>query len=429
MRLGFRDVSIAFPFRYDRRSLTGDWDDVNMVQRGQWQGGGLDGRFRGRLAWLLAMGLSLLVACPTYEDTYTGTYQELDFDPDQEEVVEVEFYRFGANARAMVRTYRRPSLSTLNSPFSPQNQTRCVWTKAEAFDVDSRSFRLWIPPSARYLRTELLGELDVDGLMTLRMTEDGREEASRTVRLGPVKRQPDPDCDQIDDFLVYAFFNGTLDPTRHQLRHPVLAVMWVGVEPIQRDGVVFHVAFNRAEPVIRLENGRQYDADANGFTALDGRAIRLNFSIPPPSERLLVRSGETRYALAHLVVIDDRDREGRFSWEIADEPIVATALQRGRLPDGPEEANGWGRALLFVEGRLSELDRGLQARMEGLEEVDGDGHFYVVEVFYQDDEILALRLPPPVEAGLVIERLKRIPLQMTEDYLSAQGVLLPRLFP
>ncbi|MFU8805268.1 MAG: hypothetical protein ACNA8W_15755, partial [Bradymonadaceae bacterium] len=135
------------------------------------------------------------------------------------------------------------------------------------------------------------------------------------------------------------------------------------------------------------------------------------------------------YALAHLVVIDDRDSEGRFSWEISEEPIVATALQKGRLPNAPEWANGWGKALLFVEGKLSELDDGLTMRMEGLEEVDGSGHFYVVEIYFEDDDIRMLRLPAPAEAGLVSDQARRVPLKITEDYLGARGVLLPRLFP
>lgn len=369
------------------------------------------------------------VACPTYEDSYTGTYQEVDYDPDQDEIIEVDFYRFGNSARAMVRYFKRPSLSTITSPFASQNQTRCVWTKSDAFEDENRSFNLSISPSARYMRTELRGRIGDDASMALRITEEGREEAARSLRLVSVSDRPDPGCDQVDDFLVYTFFEGTLNTERHQMRNPVLAVMWVGVEPVQRDGITFYVAFNRAEPVIRLEPGRQFDRQANGFPLIDGRAIRLNFSIPPPSERLLVGSGNTRYALAHLVVIDDRDSEGRFSWEISEEPIVATSLQRGRLPDAPEDSNGWGKALLFVEDKLSDLDIRLQSKMEGIADVDGDGHFYVVDVFYQDDEVLSLRLPPPAQTGVVLDRLRRVPLQVTEDYLNAQGVLLPRLFP
>ncbi|MFU8807417.1 MAG: hypothetical protein ACNA8W_26645, partial [Bradymonadaceae bacterium] len=251
-----------------------------------------------------------------------GTYQEIDFEPHQDEVVSVEFYRFGGDSRAMVRYFKRTSLSAAATPFAPQNQTRCVWTKTDAFDEDSLSFSLSISPTARHFRTEVNGRIGDDGAMSLQIIEEGLDKEIRPIRLIKVSDDPRPDCDQIDDFLVYTFFEGTLDPEIHTMRHPVLAVMWVGVEPIRRDNVIFQVAFNRPEPVIRLEPGRQFEPEFNGFPLIDGQRMRLNFSIPPPSERLLVQSGDTRYALAHLVVIDDRDSEGRFSWEISEEPIV-----------------------------------------------------------------------------------------------------------
>lgn len=371
--------------------------------------------------------LLLATGCPSFEDGYSGTYREVDFAPNQDEVIAVDFFRFGTDARAIVRYYRRTASSAIDSPFLAQNQTRCAWTKADQFDEDALRFSLPIPPSARRPQANVIGAFDKDAVMIARVVEDGQQEVPRELKLALVSTRPNANCVAIEDFFVRAVFDeqesNTLAIARYELRYPVLAIMWVGVEPVQRDGAVLFVAFNRPEPTVRLDAGRNFSSEING---LQGSLALL---IPQPSDRILVRSGNTRYALAHFVVIDDREAEGRFSWDINEEPIVATALQRGRREDVPEdiESNGWGKAVLFVEGKLSELDDNLQLRLDGLEQSDDNAHFYIVDVFFYNDEVALVRLPQRPQPNKTVQR--RVPIQLTETYLDRREVLLPRLFP
>ncbi len=376
---------------------------------------------------LLLLILVVFSGCPGFEDSYSGTYHEVVDDSEQSEVIAVDFFRFGGDARALIRYYKRSGAASEDAVFTARNQTRCVWAKADQFDEDDLSFQLPILPSARQGRARVDGRVEIDGKMQIRIEEEGKAELARDVTLKLVREKADPRCDAIDDFFVRAVFDelpqNKLPAERYSLRNPVLAIVWVGVEPVRRDDVVIYVAFNRPEPTVRLDEGRNYSRAGNGLLG------SLPMLIPAPDERILVRSGETRYALAHFVVIDDRANEGRFTWEISEEPIVGTALQRGRLEGIPEEikSNGWGKAVLFVEGKLSDLDRNMQTRLAGLEVSDDDAHFYVVEVFYYNDEVMWVRLPERPQPNKPVQR--SVSVQLVEDYLDRRDVFLPRLFP
>lgn len=386
---------------------------------------------------MLLSGLSclFLLGCPTYEDEFTGRYQEVELDELQDEALLLDFFRFGSEVRAVMRRYNIASATARQDPFHTSNEVECRWTRVDRFDEETGQFSLTIPATARQPRVELQGTLSAGGSMELTVQEDAQDQA-RQLQLSAGQEPPNPDCQTIDDFFLRAAFgdrNNEFDRQVYELRNPVFALLWVGVEPVFRDGTLVMIGFNRAEPAVRLERGAQFNPGANGLRA------SLSVAIPPPSDRILVESGSTRYALAHFVVIDDApDQTGRFSWEIDAEPIVATALEAGtpeNLPNNidPEDIRGWGKALLFVEGSLLELDPALRAQFDGLHQAEPDRHFYIVDIFFyndahgEDGEVRSLRLPPRPEPDKPVQR--RVSLQLTERYLEATEVLLPRLFP
>ena len=374
---------------------------------------------------LMACAL-LLMGCPTFEDDLTGQYQEIELGELQDEALAVEFFRFGGEVRAILRRYNIASDSAREDPFSPDNEVACYWTRVDRLDEAAQSFALTIPSTARHPRIDLRGAFH-DGLrMELEVEEDGADPRSLSLRSNGIS--PNPTCLTIDDFFLRAVFDdtsNTLDPQVYQLRHPVFSLLWVGVEPVNIGGGTVFVATNRPEPAFRLQPGIHFNPATNGLSS------NLAVSIPPPPDRILMPSGSTRFALAHFVVIDDSDDDDRFTWEVADEPIVATALERGRPDDVPpavegRDIDGWGKALLFVEGRLEELDQSLRFTLDGIEDAEPDRHFYIVDVFFYNEGIISARLPPRPEPNRPVQR--RVPLQITEQYLQAGEVSLPRLY-
>ena len=365
--------------------------------------------------------------CAPYEEAYTGQYQEIELGELQDEAVAVDFFRFGDEARAVLRYYDIGSSAARQDPFNAANEVHCRWSRVAQFDKEERRFRLTIPANARDERVDLEGTIDEAGMMQVVIDEETRDEPRElTLERGDVS--PDSDCSTVDDFFVRAIFgegdsNG-FDPELYQLRHPVFSLLWAGLEPVNHDGALVYVAINRPEPSIRLTEGIQFNRHANELTG------NLSVSVPPPAEQILVDSGDTRYALAHFVVIDDSDGDGSFSWDVDEEPVVATALESGSPEHAPQdvEINGWGKGLLFVEGRLDELHPNLQAHFDGgIDDAESGRHFYIVEVFYHDDEVRRLRLPPRPQADRPVQR--RVPLQVTEEHLDAGEVPVPRLFP
>lgn len=369
--------------------------------------------------------MMFIAACSPYEDRFTGNYQEIEIDELQDEAVAVDLFRFGSDVRAVVRTYDIASSVAREEPFNSANEVHCRWTRVAGFNEDERSFSLEIPPTVRDEQIDLQGVIDDEGVLHLEVDE-GDSEEPRELSLRESERAPNSDCATIDDFFMRIIFDdvddNSFDPDVYELRNPVFSFLWVSVEPVTRDGVPVYVALNDPEPSIRLEAGAQFDVANNGLRR------HLSVSVPPPSERILVESGQTRYALAHFVVIDDgEDEEGSFSWNVDDEPIVATSLEEG-IPD-PEmddSITGWGRALFFVEGHLDELDDELRHHLDGLDEAEPDRHFYIVDVFFINDQVVSLRLPARPEAERPVHR--RVPVQVTEEHLEAGEVPVPRLF-
>lgn len=380
---------------------------------------------RAQLIVVAAAGL-LAVGCSPYEDELTGHYQEVELDELQDEAVAVDFFRFGGDARAVLRYYDIASSAAREAPFDPSHQTHCRWSRVAEFDEEDHRFSLVIPATVRDERIVLDGVIGEDGIMELTIDAEQSEEL-REVTLEQSDHPPDSDCSTIDDFFIRAIFEDTdnfngFSPDVYEMRNPVFSLLWVSVEPVTRSGVPVYVALNDPEPSIRLADGVHFNRLDNELTG------NLSLSIPPPAERILVDSGQTRYALAHFVVIDDSaDEEGRFSWNVDDEPIVATALEKGSPdPELEDEITGWGKALLFVEGNVDELDEELRHHFEGMEQAELDRHFYIVDVFFINDQVVSLRLPARPEAERPVHR--RVPVQVTEEHLEAGEVPVPRLF-
>ena len=377
----------------------------------------------GILTALLAL---VLVGCPTYEDQYTGRYLEMDLTEVQDEAISLDFFRFGGEVRALLRRYDIASATARESPFSPDNQIECRWSRVDQFNENQGSFSLTIPATARQPRLDLAGRFDSEGLMDLELRQEDSD--PRFLQLLPDALPPDPLCITINDFFLRIIFDetsGGLSPETYQLRHPVFAMLWVGVEPVFRDGFTFFAATNRVETPVRLLPGLNYNIPSNSLQS------SLAISIPPPPDRMLMPSGSTRFALAHFIVIDDAESEGRFTWSISDEPIIATSLEAGRPENLPpslegQPLDGWGKALLFVEGRLSQLHPNMLSNFDGRELAEDDQHFYIVDVFFYNEEVEQIRLPPRPQPNQPVQR--RVPMQLTTEYLGAGQVRLPRLY-
>lgn len=379
----------------------------------------------------------LVVGCPTYEDGYTGHYQETNIEEFQDQAVALDLFRFGDQLRGVLRLYDISSAQARQNPFDETNEVHCRWSRVEHFSEDDNSFTMTIPSTVEWERVELEGRIGDDGRVDVQMDDDNAD-GPRALDLVLTERSPDAECTTIGDFLIRAIFDrgeNRFDPDVYELRHPVFAILWAGL--LNRDDQSM-VPINDPSPSFRFSETPGPSLRDNG---LDGR---LSVNVPPPAEPMLIESGDTRYALAHFVVIDDADGEGRFSWSISEEPIIATALERGLPDDAPEEVirrheegdeplQRWGRALLFVEGRIDELDETLLREVFlGVDEAEPDRHFYIVDIFsYYDDEVDFIKLPPRPEADRPIQR--RIPVQVTDEYLDLgeeeEEVAVPRVYP
>ena len=93
---------------------------------------------------------------------------------------------------------------------------------------------------------------------------------------------------------------------------------------------------------------------------------------------------------------------------------------------------GLGKALFYVEGKLSELHPNTQTLIENIElytEERDNAHFFIVDFYYDDNgNIIRMRLPSDPRT-LTNLSYRIIPVAVTPDYLKANEILLPRLLP
>ncbi len=414
----------------------------NNASEGLEQGcssGRIGGRwFRRALALTLTLGATQW-GCPSYEDTYTGTWQEVpDADdlPRTEQLLALEFFRYGDYAQALVRTYRSP----LTAP-SFDRQTGCMWTSVGEAPEEDGTFRLRLvghsAPSDGFSLSEVSGRFISSDELEASVVRDGETLTKRFIRR---RDEASNRCDAVGTFRLVPSFDqlsgepNTLAPESGALRRPVFTTLWAGVRGVRQGGAVVWVANDRSEPWVYLHSSQR-----DGARGLRGS---LTFSIPAPNEDVMITSGRTRYALAHLIVVDDAcpseggceapGPEERFRWEQSSEPIVATLLDEPNPPDSPfPEARGMGKAIFFVEGRLDELHESLQSQIlnvEAYEEVGQSAHFYIVDVFYDETAIVGMRLPED-PAQMARYAYRKLPMKMTDAYQGVRDIALPRLLP
>lgn len=383
--------------------------------------------------------LGLCAACPGYEDRYSGTYVEVRDNALSEEVVVIDFFRFGFYSNAIVRTYRAPQSADpeelLKQPIS------CAWTETgNAPDDEDGSWQL-----------SLGNDVELDGTFTqggqlLEVEIDAPDDSGQFVvsrrTLRRFRDSPDNVCNVIRPVPLVASFNlrGDTPNTMPQgvdytMRQPLFAMLWAGVAEKQlANGTIVYAATNELVSEIYLTENATLDRPRNALTG------SLSFSMSPPPERARASSGDTHYALAHFIVIDDACEDDScipspstsFDWAIEREPIIASSIELGNEPDSPfPQATGLGKALLFVEGSLDELDPNFKNLIVNLDAYTSSNrdqaHFYVVDIFFDEDlKIVGLRLPPDPLSVLSYRSAK---LKVSNAFLDNSQIKLPRLSP
>lgn len=412
------------------------------MSRDQSQPTGVD---RREVAWTLLLMLvgAGIAGCPTYENSYSGTYRESSPDPAGGQTgrrsVELDLFRYGDRAKAIMRYYKPDIVD--GDPYG--QQTFCTWTWADRFDEEAEEFELTVRRSSTVPSGRLVGEmLGKDRLEAALYDTDAGERAWGDIELERTEREPDTNCAGPQEFLVRPTFNlpgGTnrlSEPTDYDIENPVLAVQWVGIQRQEVGGSdPMYVAVREQGWSGRL-GARHFEADQNAF---DGD---LSILVSPPPDKILssVPGMQTQFAVGHLVVVDDSQEEGSFVWDAREEPIVASALQSGTLPGTPARANGSGKALLYVDGSVQGLAEGLgstsgatsdsepQPRLTGHETADdvelADQNLFIADVAvdFREDVVVQLEIYPQVTSP-------RVPLQATDRYLGEEFSSLPRLFP
>lgn len=399
---------------------------------------------------LSLIGLSALSACPSYEDDRSGTYRE---EPQATnvsgELLELELFRYGDYSKGIVRVYQS-SLS--EEPFS--RQSSCAWTDLSDAPTDEGTLRLHLAPSAEQQTEEISFSgtfIDDQTLeLTLNYPKASPPKAPETKRFALYKTQPSNRCDTVGLYTITLRFdieNGTIPnelpvDSTYSLRRPTFAALWLGVKAQRRDDSIVWVANQSTRHPIALSS---LNVSPKGLSG------DLTLSISSPDDDMLVSSGSTRYAIAHPIVIDDNcardpndntkcdeniiNDETRFSWDISTEPIIATALEFGQeqTADFPPQADGLGKAILFVEGNLSELHPNLQNEVVNIDKYTqssryNNRHFYIVDIFFDGNDIIGMRLPDEPQK-IITSAYRNISLRVTPDYLNTKQIPLPRRKP
>ncbi|MFB6351210.1 MAG: hypothetical protein ABEN55_21470 [Bradymonadaceae bacterium] len=401
-------------------------------------------------AVVAAVMAGALAGCPTYEDSYSGTYRERSPNPATSDrgrqSVQIDFFRYGDHAKAILR-YFEPG-SVYGKPFG--NETFCTWTQADAdaFRGDSRQFELPVRRSTKIPSGRLDGEIvDETSMKATLYNTDSGEKKWETITLDRYEKapKPNPDCEGIEEFLVRPTFdlpnrqrNGLPMGTEYKIENPVLTLHWASFQRVsgqQNNRTLVRVGDHGWSQRVPKTEGR------TGGIAYDGEEFRNSLSIllsPPPDKILTKTSSTTAFAVGHLLVVDDSNGEGRFRWNVDAEPIVASALQNGVRPGGPEDATGSGKAILYVDGDIEDLAKDLgnfqhsegevQPRLTGLEELADsevpDRSFFVVDVSvnFRNHLIVQMDVQPRVTQSTV-------PVQATDRYLNEGFSPLPRMLP
>lgn len=370
--------------------------------------------------WCVCALACVLLGCPSRQDALSGTYREVPTAESGDELMALEFFRFGNYSNGIVRTFRVEEIG------GETRETSCAWTTLGDAPDDDGVFAFRLPETTQSDEVRIEGAFGEGDELTLTMRE-GAQEVTKVLRLSDTS--PDDDCDVVGAFFTQLKFgregaSELPEESGWTLQRPTFAMLWVGVEARVEEQLIIWGAVNDHTAELEL-SARHRDGD-RGLTS------SLSLSIPPPDDKVMVASGRTRYALGHFVVIDDVNASEGFRWDVSEEPIVASALQLGVEPDSPfPNATGLGKAMLYVEGRLSELHPNLReniVNVEAYQNSRGDAHFYVVDVFFTGGDVIGMRLPED-PTFLTNAIYRQVTLEVTDRYLRSAEILLPRLLP
>lgn len=383
--------------------------------------------------WICAIASIWSTGCDPVEDDYSGTYREIATE-NGDDLLAIDFFRFGDNAMGLMRNYRS-ALS--EEPFSKEQS--CSWTNLSSAPDEEGNFTLSATTDIITEGFELKGKFLSETRFEATINYDDGDSVKKIFER--VKDEPNNICNTIKPYLISPQFKLNDLPqvlpadANYTMRRPVFVTLWLGVRAVAQGGAFVYVGKQSAKPFFYL-NDKSHRSE-NGIKG------NVSLSIPKPDDEMLIASGQTSFALAHFVVIDDEckldeatqkctdDLPSRFSWDTDKEPIIATSLQFGeeQSDDFPSDANGLGKAIFFVEGRLSQLHPSIKDKIVNIEQYKDNNenkHFYIVDVFFKDDAVVGMRLPKDPS---VMDRIsyREVQLKLTRDYLNTSEILLPRL--
>lgn len=376
-----------------------------------------------KIAVVVALAL-VGTGCPTYEDAFTGTYRQMVDEESTGPAFSVDFFRYGEFAQAIVRRYDLVSPNDRTDRFV--EYSACNWSDPDVFDAERASFDLIIPRQ-REASQRFVGLLNDDGTITADLRTN---DESISLELERVTTDAKTDCAEAREFGFSASFparNIFEEGVDYRIENPALTILWLGVLATNTGrATVFSGTRQNPRDAVPLDAFLTEDQDGlvNTFSNLPMRW-------PPPDENVLVFSGSTRYTIGHIIVVDDRDDSaGDFSWSIANEPIVASGVIRGRRESVALEHNGFGRVIFYVEGDVRDLDQSLLSRTVAVQasgarvpltEIENpERQFFIAEAYFFNDEILFME---------VYEQPGTTTVRVTDDWLRDDQINLPRLFP
>ncbi len=346
--------------------------------------------------------------CPNYEDEFSGTYlEDTTLTTFSGEARSIELFRFGDNVQGLVRYFQKGG-----DPF--EREARCVWTKSAPFSEDGFS----LPLVSSRERIDIKATFKSEDRIEFSFISDSGNSLNKTPFIKG-SDTPNQECVTIEDTLLSANFDfdgNRFDPNVFEFSNPVFVLMWLGVNVIQQDTLLTFAKTQKKGPWVRIADSHA-TADKRGLKGV------LHFFLPPPDESALTVSGDTRYSIGHPIVVEDeKGDDGNFTLEISTERIIASAIQKGVRPGiSPEGSNYFGKAVLFVEGKLDELSPALQRQFKNTTDVDTDQHFYIIEIYSRNDDIKEIRFDPKNDVSLNV--------LITESYLNQNELQLPRLVP
>lgn len=396
------------------------------------------------LRWVAPVSLLavLVTGCALYEDTHTGTYRQTD-PTDEFAPVEVDFFRFGDHATATIRFYEQDPAT--NSPFG--EQTFCAQAHASSFEKDDQSFNLELELLPRFslgpeTQLQLIGKITSHKKMRATLfksigetaqpvrVKDGKlaevVEEKAKINLERTSPSAEAKCDSSAGGrqLRYQFPSDLvpqkIDGVPYSIKHPVAGLWWIAKMQTTVGGTEVPRDVHHIETITDFVSSSHtvYNESEQTFEGTFARA-----ALPPP-QNLLMRSGNTRYGLAHFTVLDYAGsseagidlKKARREKKLK---LLGQSIRAGTRPS-PECPDGtamWGPVLLFVQGSIFDLGNRIRERIPQLSELESSGaeinrHFFVADACVNErHQIERLNIDKR-------PRSRPIPLFLTHKYLD-----------